>query len=142
MVGNITRHRGHLRSNRTGHARCPVQRRTEVVKTADLRLASADPHAHRQLEPTLRINGRIDRGIRRRERRTDAVASVLHHPTVASVNSGGQHLIMGGERRAHRRRVLLPPSSRPHDVSEQERHSPHRSFAHTSSLALVGVTPS
>jgi hypothetical protein len=68
------------------HPRCPIQHRTEVVRSTQLGLAGRDPYPHRQLQRPLRSHRGIRRGPRRSERGTHSVTGVLENEAAVSLN--------------------------------------------------------
>ena len=94
---------------RSHHPRRTVQRRPEIVIAPQLRLARSDPHPHRQTQPALRIDRRVDRA-------PEANRNAAHTPSPVCLNNQppcaldrrAQHLIMGRERRTHRLGIGLP----------------------------------
>ena len=69
------------------HARRPIQRRVEVVRTLRLDVTGRQTHANGQRQSTLRCDRRVHRIGRRRERRANPVAGVLEQRTLVAPRS-------------------------------------------------------
>jgi hypothetical protein len=120
---------------RSRNPRRPIHRRPEVVAVACLSDPRVQPHpdlerlGKRPLlddERLLRVERRRHRIRCGAERRMETITRGLDDVTVALLDRIPQDLIMAGQRRAHRLRVLLPQARRALEIGEQERHRPSR----------------
>ena len=110
----------------------PIQRRTEIVTVAELRLPRMQSHPHRQdlTQQNLRADRSRHRIRRRGEHRSDPIAGVLEEMPVVLVDQPTQDVVVLGQQRPHRLRIVLPPTRRTLNIRKQERHGPRRRLRH------------
>jgi hypothetical protein len=123
-------------------ARGAVQRRTEIVAVAQLGLAGADAHAHRQFEAALRSDRRIDRAARRGKGGGDAVAGVLEEVAAMGPHRLTQDGVVRRQGPAHRLGIVLPARGRADDVGHQERHGAGGLFGHGGAVSARNLRTS
>ena len=108
------------------HSRGPVEDRSEVVPVTQLGLTGRQPHPHGKYQFSLRRDRSIDSRFWRGERGAHPVAGVLKQETAVCLDRVAQHLVMNNQSYPHFVGIGLPPTCRPLDVGEQERHHPRR----------------
>jgi hypothetical protein len=97
-----------------------VQRRPEVIISAQLGGSGANAHANRQLQSLLRHDGGINGRARRTKGRDDAVTSMFEQPTVIALDSISDDIVMPRKRRAHALRLLRPSPSGAFNVGHEK----------------------
>ncbi len=80
----------------------------------------------------LAVERRVQRGIRRRERRTQAVADDLENAAVVCFDGAPHERVVTRERVLHRLRMPLEELGGPFDVGEEESDGTGRKVAHAS----------
>ena len=98
----------------------PIQRRTEIVTVAELRLTRMQAHPHRQHLEQQNLRG--DRGRyrigRRSEHRSHPIARVLEEMPAVLVDQPAQDVVVLGQQRPHRLRIVLPSTRRTLNIRE------------------------
>ena len=121
----------------TGDPSATIDRAAEIVAVAQRCGAGVQPDAHPQLHAHCRVEHRpldLERGgdsiVGRGERNGEAVARSGEDVAIVGVDDGADPSIVFGESVGHRIGEPIPERGGSLDVSEQERHVPHRRCTH------------
>jgi len=120
----------------------PIERRSEVVTVALVRLAAVDRHPHEELdrspigvvEGMLRFDGGPDRVSCAGKHRHQAVAGMLDYVPGMGSDGGPDDLVMPCERAVHGGLVVLPATGAALDVGEDEGDRTRRERVHVTIL--------